>query len=90
MERKPAVELPESVEELKEHFEMERNPITTPLWNFMWSSVVEEGREKQFLSHAFTKMPEVVSAGVEVGDVATAEAALKVFPPSNTRVAYSD
>jgi len=79
VERDAAVELPSSVEELLEFYEMEKTTVTAPPWDFMWSSVVDEGREKQFLSHSFTREPETITAETIGDDVGTAEAALKVW-----------
>ena len=78
VEPNAVVTLPSSVEELFELYEMEKNTVTAPPWDFMWSSVVDEGREKQFLSHSFTRDPETITAETVGDDAGTAEAALKV------------
>ncbi|KAH9853100.1 hypothetical protein C2E23DRAFT_885087 [Lenzites betulinus] len=52
--------LPASVEELKRAYDVVEKVPTVPPWDFMWSVVAEEGREKQFAHHAFT---------VDVGDM---------------------
>ncbi|KAI0359061.1 hypothetical protein OH77DRAFT_1396288 [Trametes cingulata] len=52
--------LPASVEELERIYDVVEKVPTAPPWDFMWSVVAEEGREKQFAQHAFT---------AEVGDM---------------------
>ncbi|KAL4080394.1 hypothetical protein V8B97DRAFT_1863880 [Scleroderma yunnanense] len=98
VEREAVVKLPSSVEELSELFEIERNAVTTPPWDFMWSSAVDEGREKQFLSHPFTREPGIIVAETTSSNVGTAEAALKMVfgtpselydPDSGARLLHS-
>ncbi|KAI6169347.1 hypothetical protein EDD17DRAFT_1518170 [Pisolithus thermaeus] len=78
VEEASAVTLPTTAEELAEMFEVEENPITFPVWDFMWNSAVEEGREKQFMTRAFTKELGTVTSEVKDDVLATAEAALKM------------
>lgn len=78
VEQEAAVMLPRTTAELTELFEVEENPVTSPAWDFMWNSAVEEGREKQFMIRAFTKELETVATEVKDDILATAEAALKM------------
>ncbi|CDO70216.1 hypothetical protein BN946_scf184942.g16 [Trametes cinnabarina] len=45
--------LPRSIEELEQLYDIVEKVPTAPHWDFMWSVVAEEGREKQFAQHAF-------------------------------------
>lgn len=78
VEQESAVVLPTTAEELVEMFEVEENPVTAPVWEFMWNSAVEEGREKQFMTCAFTKELGTVIPEVKDDVLATAETALKM------------
>ncbi|EIW64510.1 uncharacterized protein TRAVEDRAFT_139409 [Trametes versicolor FP-101664 SS1] len=46
--------LPASVEDLEAAYDVVEKVPTAPPWDFMWSVIAEEGREKQFAQHAFT------------------------------------
>lgn len=52
--------LPSSVEDLEAAYDVVEKVPSAPAWDFMWSVIAEEGREKQFAQHAFT---------VDVGDM---------------------
>ncbi|KAI6125742.1 hypothetical protein EV401DRAFT_1061909 [Pisolithus croceorrhizus] len=78
VEEESAMTLPTTAGELAEMFEVEENPITSPVWDFMWNSAVEEGREKQFMTRAFTKELGTLTSEVKDDVLATAEAALKM------------
>ncbi|PIL30968.1 transcription factor [Ganoderma sinense ZZ0214-1] len=54
------VELPGTLEEIQEYFEVVEKTSNAPQWDFMWSVVAEEAREKQFAHRAIT---------AEVGDM---------------------
>lgn len=78
VEQESAVMLPTTAEELTEMFEVEENLINAPVWDFMWNSAVEEGREKQFMTRALTKELGTVTSEVKDDVLATAETALKM------------
>lgn len=48
------VDLPASLEDVAKHFDIVEKVPTAPSWDFMWSVVSEEAREKLFAHHAFT------------------------------------
>ncbi|KAI0768599.1 hypothetical protein BD413DRAFT_563329 [Trametes elegans] len=50
----PKTVLPASIEDLEGEYEVVEKVPTAPPWDFIWSVVAEEGREKQFAHHAFT------------------------------------
>ena len=58
VERDASSKLAASVEELHNFYEVGEDVVTAPTWDFMWGTTVEEGREKQFRSQAFTTEPE--------------------------------
>ena len=48
------IDLPSSLEEIIQHFDVFEKVPAAPPWDFMWSVVSEEAREKLFAHHAFT------------------------------------
>ena len=48
------IDLPSSLEEIIQHFDVVEKVPAAPPWDFMWSVVAEEAREKLFAHHAFT------------------------------------
>ena len=78
VEREAPNKLATSVEELLDLYEVEEDVVSAPAWDFMWGTTVEEGREKQFRSQAFTKVPDSIYEGTKNEKVQLAEAALKV------------
>lgn len=78
MERKAPYKLVTSVEELFELYEVTEDVASTPAWDFMWGTTVEEGREKQFRSQAFTKEADRMYEGTTDEKVQLAQAAMKV------------
>ncbi|KAJ7124740.1 hypothetical protein C8R43DRAFT_31912 [Mycena crocata] len=72
--------LPASVEELLTQFDVVEAPGGTPAWDFMWSTIVDENREKRSLRQAFTTRPDDLVLGTENSsdDVLLAESALKM------------
>ncbi|KAF8845363.1 hypothetical protein BDN67DRAFT_941224 [Paxillus ammoniavirescens] len=78
VERQAAGKLTASVEELYERYEVREDIVIAPTWDFMWNTMVEEGREKQFLRQAFTKEPDIPLEGTKKENVQLAEAALKM------------
>ena len=72
--------LPVSVEDLEREYDVVEKVPTAPAWDFMWSVVAEEGREKQFAHHAFTvdvgEMPP--SSSYDTDFLQVADAAVKV------------
>lgn len=59
------VDLPATLEDIKQYYEVVEKVPNTPQWDFMWSVVAEEAREKQFAHRAIT---------AEVGDMPPASA----------------
>ncbi|KAG8220242.1 hypothetical protein J3R82DRAFT_1283 [Butyriboletus roseoflavus] len=87
-----------SVQELHKFYEVGEDVVPAPAWDFMWGTTVEEGREKQFRSQAFTKEPDSMYEGTKNQKVQLAEAALKMVfgtpselydPDSATRLLHS-
>ncbi len=74
------VELPASIDDIEKHFDVAEKVPTAPPWDFMWTVVAEEAREKQFVHNAFTSevadLPPVTSYDSDFLQVA--EAAVKV------------
>ncbi|OBZ79916.1 Transcription factor tau subunit sfc3 [Grifola frondosa] len=69
--------LPTSVDQIDQVWDMVENSMIAPAWDFMWSVVSEEGREKQFAQHSFiaelNEMPAVgayASESIYIGDSA--------------------
>lgn len=79
MEREASNKLAASVEELHKFYEVVEDVVSVPAWDFLWGATVEEGREKQFRSQAFTREPDAMHEGAKNEKVQLAEAALKVF-----------
>lgn len=78
MEREAPSKLVTSVKELYKLYEVGEDVVSAPAWDFMWGTTVEEGREKQIRSHAFTKEPDSMYEGTGNEKVQLAEEALKV------------
>ncbi|KAJ7169467.1 hypothetical protein C8R46DRAFT_1088869 [Mycena filopes] len=73
--------IPASVEELLDQFDVVDLPGSGgATWDFMWSGVVDENREKQSLRHAFTTRPDELVLGTENSsdEVSLAESVLKM------------
>lgn len=77
VEREAPSKLAISVKELYKFYEVGEDVVSAPAWDFMWGATVEEGREKQFRSQAFTKQPDSMHEGTKNDKVQLAEAALK-------------
>jgi hypothetical protein len=79
-EEKSTFILPAAVDELIDHWEISSSDSMAPTYDFLWNATLEEGREKQLISLAFTtsidEMPPVKDDPVDA--VRVAEAALKV------------
>ncbi|KAF8559362.1 hypothetical protein OG21DRAFT_1594769 [Imleria badia] len=78
VEREAPSKLVISVEELHDFYEVREDIVPAPSWDFMWGTTVEEGREKQFRSQAFTKEPDSMYESTKDEKVQLAEAALKM------------
>ncbi|KAI0374486.1 hypothetical protein BV20DRAFT_961659 [Pilatotrama ljubarskyi] len=80
--------LPSSVEELERTYDIVEKVPAAPPWDFMWSVVAEEGREKQFAQHAFTvevgEMPPTSSYESEFLQVADAAVKMALGNPNET------
>ena len=59
------IDLPASLEDITQYYEVVEKVPIAPQWDFMWSVVAEEAREKQFAHRAIT---------AEVGDMPPAPA----------------
>jgi hypothetical protein len=72
--------MPKSIVELEQSWEVTEGQFASPSWDFMWNTVVEEGREKQLLQQAFTThLEEIPAPAAALSDtVYVAESALKV------------
>ena len=80
--------LPETVSQLCVSCDVLAKPDSTPVWDFLWDSKVDENREKGLLQTAFTTdNDDITLAGdgpISSPEVQVAEAALKVcrrYPP---------
>lgn len=71
--------LPASLDAL-DGWEVVEKPLTAPSWDFMWSGVAEEGREKQLIQQSFVlggnELPPANEYPSE--DIFVADAVLKV------------
>ncbi|OSD05907.1 hypothetical protein PYCCODRAFT_1383895 [Trametes coccinea BRFM310] len=80
--------LPSSIEELEQAYDVVEKVPTAPPWDFMWSVVAEEGREKQFAQHAFIAevgdMPPVTSYESDFIQVADAAVKMALGNPNET------
>lgn len=74
--------LPETVSQLCASCDVLAKPDSTPVWDFLWDSKVDENREKGLLQTAFTTdNDDITLAGdgpISSPEVQVAEAALKV------------
>ncbi|KAJ7225932.1 hypothetical protein GGX14DRAFT_548620 [Mycena pura] len=72
--------IPASIEELMDQFEVIETPAGAPMWDFMWSATVDEGREKRALRQALTTRPKDLSLGTEncKEEILLAESVLKM------------
>ena len=80
MQDSQKVELPATLEDIKQHYDIIEKVPSAPPWDFMWSVVAEEAREKLFAQHAFTaevgEMPPALSYDSE--SLYVADSAVKV------------
>ncbi|KAF8446218.1 hypothetical protein L210DRAFT_3529314 [Boletus edulis BED1] len=78
VEREAQSKLPASIKELHSFYEVGEDVVSAPAWDFMWGMTVEEGREKQFRSLAFTREPDNMFEDAKPEKIQLAEAALKM------------
>jgi oxalate---CoA ligase len=78
VQREVSINLPTSVDLLHEWEVMESAPVA-PLWDFLWNTSVEEGREKNLLRYALTVGTEemCVPKDIQSDAVHVAESAVK-------------
>ncbi|KAI0670210.1 hypothetical protein C8Q78DRAFT_1039662 [Trametes maxima] len=80
--------LPASIEALEREYDVIERVPSAPAWDFMWSVVAEEGREKQFAQQAFTAevgdMPPTSSYESEFAQVADAAVKITLGNPNET------
>jgi len=72
--------IPSNVDSIHEHFDTVEREKTAPEWDFIWNTVVEEGREKKMKSLTLSRCPEefpTVRPPIS-DDIVLAEGALKV------------
>ncbi|KAJ7102344.1 hypothetical protein B0H15DRAFT_814236 [Mycena belliarum] len=79
-EEKEKNTIPASTEELFDRFDVVESSGGTPAWEFMWSTIVDENREKRSLRQAFTTRLDDLVLGTEnsTDDILLAESALKM------------
>ncbi|KAF7340022.1 B-block-TFIIIC domain-containing protein [Mycena venus] len=79
-EEKEKNTIPGSVEELLNQFDIVETPSGGPAWDFIWSGIVDENREKRALRQAFTTRPDDLVLGTENSSdaVLLAESILKM------------
>ena len=79
--------LPETISQLHASWDVLVKPDSTPVWDFLWDSKVDENREKGLLQTAFTTDNDditLVGDAISSPEIQVAEAALKVcrrYPP---------
>ncbi|KAI0762701.1 hypothetical protein C8Q74DRAFT_1371700 [Fomes fomentarius] len=82
------VELPASIDDIEKHFDVAEKVPTAPPWDFMWTVVAEEAREKQFVHNAFTSevadLPPVTSYDSDFLQVAEAAVKMALGNPTET------
>ncbi|KZT06305.1 uncharacterized protein LAESUDRAFT_726133 [Laetiporus sulphureus 93-53] len=80
MEKESTIVLPGTIDQLESSWNIIEKPPIAPKWDFIWTGVAEEGREKQFVQQAFTmdanEIPPTQCQHSE--SVYVAEAALKM------------
>lgn len=72
------MELPITVDDLLKRFDVVDTAPVGPTWDFMWTGVVEEDREKRLSSLPFTKVYGELIDQPSPDSLALAEGALKV------------
>ncbi|KAI0724234.1 hypothetical protein C8T65DRAFT_704140 [Cerioporus squamosus] len=82
------VDLPASLEDIEQYYEVSEKVPTVPAWDFMWTVVAEEAREKQFAHCSFTAeigdMPPTASYDSEFLQVADAAVKMALGNPNET------
>jgi len=76
----PKTLIPSDVSHLEARFEVIQQEQTVPEWDFMWNTLVDEGREKRLKRQVFSRCPEdfPIRQLPELPDCYIAEAAVKV------------
>lgn len=71
--------IPASIEQLHEQYEViEREPVA-PEWDYIWNTVIEEGREKKLKRQSFSRSPQgFLPYSSDADEIAIAESAVKV------------
>lgn len=74
------IKLPASIGEVTRDWEVVEKEKTGTVWEFHWNALVDEGREKNLLRHAYTAHAADIPASTDVysEDVYLAESAVKV------------
>ncbi|KAJ7071454.1 hypothetical protein C8F01DRAFT_1110582 [Mycena amicta] len=72
--------IPASVDMLFDQFDVVEQTSGTPAWEFMWSGLVDDNREKRALRQALTTRPDDLTFGTEQlnDEIILAESALKL------------
>jgi transcription factor C subunit 3 len=72
--------IPSNTDTIHEHFDTIEPERTAPEWDFMWNTVIEEGREKKMKSLALSRCSEDFPSSRPLisNDIVLAEGALKV------------
>ncbi|RDX56211.1 hypothetical protein OH76DRAFT_605431 [Lentinus brumalis] len=82
------VNLPASLEDIEQHYDVIDKVPNAPAWDFMWTVVAEEAREKQFAHCGFTTevgdMPPVASYESDFLQVADAAVKMALGNPNET------
>ncbi|KAH9912240.1 uncharacterized protein BXZ73DRAFT_107525 [Epithele typhae] len=82
------VDLPATLEDIDEHYDVVEKHPSAPPWDFMWTVVAEEAREKLFAHHAFTAdiedMPPASSHKSDLQYVADAAVKIALGNPNET------
>jgi hypothetical protein len=80
MEERPLVNLPESVGRLYQEWDViEGSDTAAPVYDFLWNTSMEEGREKKLLRRCFSEeVQSIPSIDTHPDTVRLAESALKV------------
>ena len=71
--------IPASIEQLHEQYEVvEREPVA-PEWDYIWNTVIEEGREKKLKRQSFSRSPQgFLPYNSNPDEILIAESAVKV------------
>jgi transcription factor C subunit 3 len=71
--------IPASIEQIQEQYEIIERERVAPDWDYIWNTVIEEGREKKSKRQPFSQIPEnFLPSDPDSNEIMIAESAVKV------------